>query len=181
MADNKSEPKNSTKHKNGYFHRSISYKVAAIQELDRGETSTAEFMQKHNIAISSITRWRQQVKSYLEGEPTTKRLIFTNSIKLKVVRAITYEGLTINEARKEYGIKNRRTIQNWCEKYSCELVEEKDPEVSMNSKMTKDDDIKKLEEKLEDARLKILGLETMIDVAENQFKIAIRKKSGTKQ
>ncbi len=34
---------------------------------------------------------------------------------------------------------------------------------------------------LADAKLKITALETMIDIAEEQFKISIRKKSGAKQ
>ena len=41
--------------------------------------------------------------------------------------------------------------------------------------------IKELEAALEVAKLKIVGLETLIDVAEEQLNIEIRKKSGTKQ
>ena len=37
-----------------------------------------------------------------------------------------------------------------------------------------------LQKELEQAKAKIATLETMIDVAEEQFKIEIRKKSGTK-
>lgn len=42
-------------------------------------------------------------------------------------------------------------------------------------------EIKILVEELKKARLKIEGLETMIDVAEDKFNIKIRKKAGTKQ
>lgn len=38
-----------------------------------------------------------------------------------------------------------------------------------------------LRKALEESNLKILALETMIDIAEEQLKINIRKKSGTKQ
>jgi len=38
-----------------------------------------------------------------------------------------------------------------------------------------------LEKALEEAQLKIHALNTLIDVAEEQFKIAIRKKPGAKQ
>ena len=41
--------------------------------------------------------------------------------------------------------------------------------------------IRQLERALEDANLKILGLETIINVAEKDLKIDIRKKPGTKQ
>lgn len=40
---------------------------------------------------------------------------------------------------------------------------------------------KELERQLEHAQMKNIALETMIDVAEEQLKIAIRKKSGPKQ
>lgn len=41
--------------------------------------------------------------------------------------------------------------------------------------------IKELEKKLEDAQVKNITLETLIDVAEKEFKIPIRKKPGAKQ
>lgn len=41
--------------------------------------------------------------------------------------------------------------------------------------------LKLLEKQLEDAQMKNVALETMIDVAEEQLKIKIRKKSGPKQ
>jgi len=41
--------------------------------------------------------------------------------------------------------------------------------------------IQELTKELEYAKLKIIGLETMITVAENDLKIKIRKKRGTKQ
>ena len=41
--------------------------------------------------------------------------------------------------------------------------------------------VKELEKQLENAQMKKVALETMIDVAEEQLKIKIRKKSGPKQ
>jgi hypothetical protein len=41
--------------------------------------------------------------------------------------------------------------------------------------------LKELEKQLEDAQLKNIALETMIDIAEEQLKISIRKKPGPKQ
>src|ERR1041384_1990505 len=41
--------------------------------------------------------------------------------------------------------------------------------------------IKELEKKLEDAQIKNIALETLIDVAEKQLKVPIRKKPGAKQ
>ena len=41
--------------------------------------------------------------------------------------------------------------------------------------------LRQMEKQLEDAQMKNIALETMIDVAEEQLKISIRKKSGPKQ
>ena len=41
--------------------------------------------------------------------------------------------------------------------------------------------IKELEKQLQDAEIKNITLETMVDVAEKQFKLPIRKKPGAKQ
>lgn len=41
--------------------------------------------------------------------------------------------------------------------------------------------LKLLEKQLEDARIKNIALETLVDVAEREFKIPIRKKPGAKQ
>jgi len=41
--------------------------------------------------------------------------------------------------------------------------------------------VKELEKQLQDAEIKNIALETMVDVAEKQFKLPIRKKPGAKQ
>ena len=41
--------------------------------------------------------------------------------------------------------------------------------------------VKALEKQLEDAQMKNVALETLIDVAEEELKIQIRKKAGPKQ
>ncbi len=41
--------------------------------------------------------------------------------------------------------------------------------------------LKELEKQLEDAQMKNIALETMIDIAEEQLRISIRKKPGLKQ
>jgi len=49
------------------------------------------------------------------------------------------------------------------------------------SDQLENDDVKALQKALEMANLKIKALDTMIDIAEEQLKIDIRKKSGAKQ
>jgi transposase-like protein len=95
----------------------------------------------------------------------------------------------MREAQLKYGIKSAVTIQRWIK----ELEQENTDLVASNEvwmkkiKSTKKDatqsntDIKALQAALEDAQLKVAALNTLIDVAEEQLKINIRKKPGAKQ
>jgi transposase len=51
----------------------------------------------------------------------------------------------------------------------------------VRSEAISSEDVKALKKALEEAELKIRALNTLIDVAEEQFKIPIRKKPGARQ
>ena len=82
-------------------------------------------------------------------------------------------------SRKHY----RGLLRNWQERYSDELH----LSLSFMSSKEKADNkalekrIKDLEKQLEHAQMKNVALSTLIDVAETEFKIPIRKKLGSKQ
>ena len=99
-----------------------------------------------------------------------------------VVRVMLEENLSYREVAKRYGLTTGSMVYNWHKKYSSEIEEIKNdiPMADTSDQNSTDERIKQLEKALEKAKLKILGLETMIDVAESELKIEIRKKSGTK-
>jgi len=76
-----------------------------------------------------------------------------------------------------------RLIKYWCRQFSSDISftlpvmteKEKQKLAAAHKRM------KALERQLEQAQMKNIALETMIDVAEEQLKISIRKKSGPKQ
>ena len=74
-------------------------------------------------------------------------------------------------------------MKKWQERYSDELH----VSLSFMSSKEKADNkalekrIKELEKQLEHAQMKNIALNTLIDVAETEFKIPIRKKPGSKQ
>lgn len=87
-------------------------------------------------------------------------------------------------ARKKYSI-NKGVITGWLRWYEKNhdivtkppvMTEQEAQEVEKIKKQAKE-----LEAALAAAELKIVGLETLIDVAEEHLKINIRKKPGTKQ
>ena len=109
--------------------------------------------------------------------------------KRSVVRAVESGRLSIKEAQRTYSIGAPVTIKRWIEQFKQENDElgavngtemnKKKP--SKGSSTSNDEDIKTLQKALEEAQLKIAALNTLIDVAEEQLKINIRKKSGAKQ
>lgn len=82
--------------------------------------------------------------------------------------------LSVLEASKKYGV-TYSAVRYWLKKYSYDIALQK-----KSQEMFPDQD-KGLAKELALAKTKIMALETMIKVAEDEFKIAIRKKFGTKQ
>ena len=108
------------------------------------------------------------------------------SFRRWLVSQIDSKTMSIEEARDRFhlsGREYRRIIRKWQESYS------EDFNLSLSFMSTKeradnkelDKRIKELEKQLEKAQMKNVALNTLIDVAENQFKIPIRKKPGAKQ
>jgi hypothetical protein len=106
------------------------------------------------------------------------------SYKRWVAREIESSGISPKEAKIKYSIfEDHRTISFWVERYGLgkELSlamltpEEKLEKLSLEKR------IKELEKALEYAKLKNIAIETMIDIAEENLKITIRKKAGPKQ
>ncbi|MEI6124845.1 MAG: hypothetical protein WCQ95_14610, partial [Bacteroidota bacterium] len=87
------------------------------------------------------------------------------------------------EARIHYGIKGNSSILNWIRKFDIsnnyEMKKKRTPQPKETAQFEAEN--KRLRAELELERLRVLSLNVMIDLAEEQFKIPIRKKSGAKQ
>lgn len=109
----------------------------------------------------------------------------TTKLKLRIIHEINSGLLTIEEAVKKYDINYVQVIHRWmkaAELSSCSPMSkpsqtgsEKPETESLESENAR------LRKELEDAKLRVLGLESLIEVAEEELEIKIRKKSGTKQ
>jgi hypothetical protein len=97
--------------------------------------------------------------------------------------------MTIYEARIAYRVNSTVTITKWIKQIKRENAELVASNASLmaNKKQNQQpdpDNKKALDEalrKLEEAELKVKALNTLIDVAEEHFKISIRKKAGARQ
>ena len=94
------------------------------------------------------------------------------------------------DIQKKYGIKSRSSISEWVRKFDLKppTKEEIELEKTMreqNEKTAREQElelrVKQLEKELEKERLRTLALNKMIDIAERDLKIKVRKNSGAKQ
>ncbi len=104
---------------------------------------------------------------------------FTETFKRQVIADVLSGHLTKEQARKHYQIKGKSSVLYWIRKFDL-------PNPIFMSKQPPDEKdlqakIKRLERELEDAQLKAEGYSKMIEIAERELKISIRKKSNTKQ
>jgi transposase len=117
--------------------------------------------------------------------------VYSDEFKYMVVQEYLNSDFSQQELQKKYFIRGNSCITNWMFKFG--LKDRPVPTKLMNSKtMTKgrkklpeelalEAKVKELEKALEYEKLRSLALDTMINVAERNLKISIRKKPGTKQ
>lgn len=105
------------------------------------------------------------------------------SFKRKVCEELFQGQITVPDLCRKYNISGGGTIYRWIKWYQEEqgnLLPSESMAIEPKSGEEPEKDTKDLQEELRLAKAKITTLETMIDIAEEQFNIEIRKKSGTK-
>jgi transposase-like protein len=116
--------------------------------------------------------------------------IIPDEVKLQVVTEYISSDITREELKVKYGFTGGANIDRWMKQFGVkkpsvnEITQFK--EMSKVGDKTKEDKvledkIKELEKQLAHAKLKARALDAMIDIAEKEFDIQIRKKSGPKQ
>jgi len=114
----------------------------------------------------------------------SRRGYYPEAMKRRVVSQVELGEISQTEANRRYGILGHSTVLKWCRKYGKQQsgrgagtgMGEKDIEL-----LCLQNENKALRQELDDARFKNVVLETLVDVAERELKIPIRKKFGAKQ
>ena len=97
---------------------------------------------------------------------------------------------TVSDLQKKYGIKSRSCISDWVRKFGLESPTQRETELhnamkEQNQRTPREQEleleVKQLKKELEKERLRTFALNTMIDIAERDLKINVRKNSGAKQ
>ena len=108
---------------------------------------------------------------------------YFRTIQRKVIEDLLSGQISRADLVRKYNLPYGATINRWLKKYQeeqVELLSSQPMEISQdNTDVNNEKSAKGIEEELRLAKAKIATLETMIDIAEEQFNIEIRKKSGT--
>jgi transposase len=110
---------------------------------------------------------------------------YSESFKLHVISEIESGNLTIEGARRRYGIKGGETVQKWLRRYGknhllgkvvrVERPEEKDRVKELEAK------VRELESALAQSQVKLFAYESLIEVAEKHYKADFKKNFGAGQ
>ena len=168
----------------GFDKRFIRKIVAAIEKgMPRSEA-----VREHGMARSTLSDWMREYGS--QSYHASKQGHLSLQQRRSIVRAIEEGRMTLSEAKLAGNISWTPTINKWLRDSKRENEELATFNKTFmankvdNQQPDPDPDKKTLEEalqKLQEAELKVKALNTLIDIAEEQFKISIRKKPGAKQ
>ena len=118
-------------------------------------------------------------------EEMLEQFRFSDELKEKLIFLIVYKNQSPKSIAKQYGLPNVHMLINWVRIYKKTLetgavtLSPMEPKKLKDTKALKQR-IKQLEKSLEKANVMIYGLNTMIDYAEKELKVPLRKKHGTK-
>lgn len=106
---------------------------------------------------------------------------YTLAFKLGVVEEVEKGMLSYKQAQLKYGIQGRSTVLVWLRKLGTLDWSLAQLQKLPSKEKTPEQRIKELEAALDLEKQKSLLLTTVIDIAEKQYGLAIRKKSSPKQ
>ena len=168
--------------RSGHFHPDLRKEL--IKQIESGVPRSV-IVYQYGVSRAAISKWMR-----LDGsaEYKLKQLgaDLPDAEKRSIVLQVEQRALTPYAARQAYGLSGS-TLSKWlkaslkenAELDLCNPLEMKDkPEGQPDLPDAEKEALKKA---LQEAQWKISALNTLIDVAEDQFKIRIRKKAGARQ
>ena len=139
--------------------------------------------------------YNEELGCYEWKEVETDKYVFDETDKIAIAREYHERGCPASEIVSKYHISSAVVLYGWLDKYLNEKVcvslhskTENETDMSKKSKQQLEEELKavkaenrRLQEALWLEKLRSKAFDTMIDVAEANFNIPIRKKAGTKQ
>ena len=159
-----------------HFRFSKEQKIKIVEEIEAGLLTRKEAMEKYNIiGHQTLNSWLIQFGS--SPDDVVKKQYKKADQRLAAYKIVSGED-TVDQLARTMKV-SVGTVSMWVRKFKNEV-----PLKAKTSNKRKVQEAtsssKEQQKELEELRLKVAGLEMMIDIAEKDLKIDIRKKSGTK-
>jgi len=122
------------------------------------------------------------MKNFIRLSESRYMIRYTAEFKNQVCNEYQSGTITKSELQRKYGIKGHDRLKQWLEKFpffdesSIKSFQLSMPSTKGQKKSELEARIKALEKELEESQLKQEAYRMMIDIAEKQFKINIKKK-----
>jgi transposase len=153
-------------------------KKQVVKQLETGELTAAQAMEQYQIrTIETLQTWVIRFAANPELDIIARKR-YNEAHRRQVALEIATGRITPKEAARANKVR-LDAIKLWIKEFKPETpdIDKKLPKKlpgKASSAQASEDQFKLLQ-------LKVIALETMIDIAEKKFDIDIRKKSGTKQ
>jgi transposase-like protein len=155
--------------------------IEIVKEIEEGQPRRVAIA-AHGMSISALNGWMN-----LYGSPdyhAKKKRRYSPSEKRSVIRSVE-GGMSIKEAQVSFGISNVAVVREWVRTFKKENSDlsfnNSSQPMAKPSNKKETEEVEVLKRALAEAELKVKALDTLIDIAEEQLKIDIRKKSGARQ
>lgn len=154
----------------------------AVAAIERG-ARRREVMERYGMSKSTLSEWMREYGSSAYQQSIRP---LSAADQRSLVRAIEEGGMSIVEAKKVFRLRSTDTVKRYLRRAAKEKAELSRIAQLMDKNEARSEpinaaDVEALKTALQQAELKIKALNTLIDVAEDQYKIDIRKKPGARQ
>lgn len=149
--------------------KTTSEKLKIVSEIESGKLTKEEAVEQYDLSESTLSKW------LITFSHTDNLIVYkpkNNAHRRLVVQQILASELSITEAARQNRVSTD-TIHNWLKNKN---LSDKLP---VKSGMKKGDPVSS--DQVDFLKMKVASLEMMIDLAEETYKIDIRKKCGTKR
>lgn len=115
--------------------------------------------------------------------PTTVK--YSEAFKMTVVKEIEKGRLNKSQAMEKYGIRGSETITRWLKKFGKNHLLGKVVRIEMEDELSEIKRLKKEKKELESAlaqtQMEVLALESLVEIAKDDYGIDLKKKIGEKE
>ncbi|RZM20721.1 MAG: hypothetical protein EOO88_35375 [Pedobacter sp.] len=153
--------------------------VQHILDLVEQGVPRRDLVAEYGMTVGTLSAWIRK-----NGSSGSGKRAYSPSEKRSVIRAVA-SGMSAQQAHIIFNISSAHLVRSWMREFKEDNAELRIPNpievAKKTAKTPEQSELEVMRKALEEATMKIQALDTMIDIAEEQLKIDIRKKSGARQ